>query len=460
MSVTRLTTPALLPESLLTPEQNEAIDRLFEHDETLLIAGVGFGKAIVGLTAARDLLAAGEVRRVLVLAPLKVATLTWGTEPAKWAHIRDDLVAVACGAPTRRNAAVASGARVVVTNFENAVWMLENHGDQFDALLIDEITKLKTVSGTAAKKLRYWVKGLKWRAGMSASPVAESGADIYGQALLLDLGKALGTRKQAFLEKYLVPVDYERRKWVLPPGGELAMALPLQRLVYYANDASYREGLPRLDVRVRELALPEAGQALYDTLARNKVLPEQGVVARSAGVLTNKLYQIAAGGLYAGDAEDRELVWFDPYKIDWACDVVARLPQMHCAVIVYTYTFELDELRKRFPTAPVLGGGAKFTDRDLAAWSKRHHKVLLMHPKSAAHGLNLQYGGHTLIQLSPIWGADPAAQIVGRLRRRGQPSDVVTQHVAVARGTKDEDALAGLEFKGGEEDRAMKQFKK
>lgn len=455
MSSAALQKPNKLPKGLLTPQQNAAITRLYEADETLLIAGVGFGKAIVALTAMTELVKAGELRKILVLAPLRVCQLTWATERHKWEHIDPYDIAVACGTPAARRAAAESDAVVVVTNLENAVWMVENYGHLFDGLLIDEITKLKTVSGTGAKKLRHWVRRLAWRVGMSASPVAEAGTDIYGQALLLDCGAALGTRKETFMRRYFYPTDFQNRNWVPLPGSEEAIAAAMGALIYYADDAGYKQALPPVHDLVAWLDMPDAGWDLYDALrARSRVkVGDVDVLAPSAGVLTQKLYQIAAGGLYGGGDEERQLVWFDPYKINWALGVAAATAGP--VVIVYQYAFQLDELRRRDPSALILGQGSKFTETDLASWSAGRHKHLFMHPNSAAHGLNLQYGSSNLVCLSPVWGADPWQQILGRLQRRGQTAECVTRRTGIARQTVDEKAWGGIAVKGSLEDRQM-----
>lgn len=460
MSSTASPTPSKLPESLLTPEQHEAIDRLYETDETLLIAGVGFGKAVVGLTAIQQLLHDSVLRRVLVVAPLRVCQLTWATERHKWEHIYPDGIAIACGDAKVRAAAMESGCSVVVVNFENLVWAVDNYGHLFDGLLIDEITKLKTVSGVGAKKLRFWVRGLKWRAGMSANPVAETGQDVYAQALLLDLGKALGTRKETFLHRFYYPVDFNRRKWQPLPGTQAAVAELLGDLVYYADDAKYKEDLPPVVDLVDWVDLPAAGWDLYDAITNTGLVKVGNVtaLAPNAGQVSLKQYQIAAGGLYGGEDEERDLLWFDPYKVEWA---LARAEEVDTpVVIVYEFKFQIDELRRRDPRALVLGQGSRFTELELAAWSRGRHKHLFMHQKSAAHGLNLQYGSHTLLCMAPTWGSDPWQQILGRLRRRGQPADHVDRWTAMARGTVDEKAWGGLGVKGEFEALQMAAFKK
>lgn len=442
----------MLSESDLTPAQEQAIDRLYENDSTLLIARVGFGKAVVALTAAQAMIHDGHLQRILVLAPLRVATLTWGTEPAHWAHITVP-VGGACGTPKQRMmAAEDKYHQIVVCNFENVGWILEHYGDSFDGLIIDEITKLKAVGGTAVRKLRNWVKGLSWRVGMTGTPVAEAGEDIYAQALLLDLGAALGTRKEAFRRKYFFPTDFTQRKWAPLPGAERKLSAQLSQLVYMADDAGYWDALPPPNEVILDVELTSYGQDLYDVMAcKSVVVTDEGVevVAESAGVQSGKLCQIAAGGLYDNDGN---LVYDNNVKIGPLTALVDSIDD--AVVIVYQYRFELAALRALWPGAPVLGDGNKVGVELIEQWTRGEHPVLLMHPRSAAHGLNLQYGSHTLIHLSPIWGADPWAQTLGRLRRRGQPH-AVDRYIFMTRGTVEEEILARLASKRAVENEFM-----
>lgn len=441
----------------LTPQQQQAIARLYEHDQTLLVAGVGFGKAVVGLTALQELLRAEAIRRALVVAPLRVATLTWGSEPQVWGHIDDGLVAVACGTPAQRRAAVESGAPVVVTNFENLDWMLRGWGGDFDACLIDEISKCKSAGGGAVRTLRRWMPGLVWRAGMSANPVAECGEDIYAQALLLDGGDALGTRKEAFRGRYMTPLDYQRRKWDWRPGGLEEATARLRGLVWCADDGSYKAALPALRVVPEPVDLDDTTARLYADMSRDGYVDFLGrvITGKSAGVRTLRLHQLAAGVLYAEGEDDA--VWYSSRKMDRAAQIVRDAGGP--VVIVYQYRAELAALRALYPDAPVLGDGQRITAEDIDAWNRGEHAVLLMHPASAAHGINLQYGGNTLVMLSPIWGADPAQQVPGRLWRRGQPASEVVQHILYAPGTVDEAALGGLVIKAEREEQVMRRLK-
>jgi hypothetical protein len=448
MSQTTLKKPKQLSTSYqltpddLKPEQHDAIDYLYGGDG-ILIAGVGFGKAVVGQTAAQELLDDGVLKRVLVLAPLKVCTLTWQLEHLGWSHLEP--VACALGTPAERVAAIESGARIVVLNLENVKWFFRHYGKAhgFDGLLIDELSKLKSAGSAAVKALRPRLGDFAWRAGMSATPVAESGVDIYAQALVIDGGAALGTRQDEFLIKYFYPADYERRNWTLQPGAAERLAAALAGLVFVADDGSYRAGLPELRDEIVNVDLPaDAHQAYSELAAEMCVRLEAGEVeAVNAAVLSGKLLQLAGGAVYDADGEVLRIHSAKFLALRRLIDEAAG-PVMVC----YTYLWQLTELRWSYGNLVVLGDDPA---RAMADWNAGKIKILAVHPKSASHGLNLQAGGHELIILTPIWSADLNEQLVGRLRRRGQLCNFVRRTTIVATGTVDDLVLEGQDRKAG-----------
>lgn len=408
-----------LEKSMLTLEQQKAITRLFEHNQTLLVAGLGFGKAIVGLTALQELHEAGVFKRAVVLAPLRVATSTWACEVDKWAHLKPGLIAVACGGEAQRQKALASSAPVIVINFESAAQLIEEAGEgYFDAMLIDELTKLKSTGGTLFKLLRRWVKTLAWRAGMTATPVAEFGGDIYGQALLLDDGKALGTRKDAFMQEFCTPLDFKGYNWAMRPGAQEKIGAKLAALLYRAEDTSYLESLPELVDMFVPVPLTAAARVVYTTMQKDSVYED--VEAPNEAVKAGKLAQVAAGGLYQNDDDERTLYWRDVTQARLAAvqEFVGSLGEP--VIITYSYGFQLDLLIEAWPDAPVLGGKGRATNKDIEAFNRGEVPVLIGHPKSMGMGLNLQSACRTLVHLSPLYSADLYKQTIGRIHRRGQ----------------------------------------
>ncbi len=193
----------MLTEDDLTKDQYNAIGYLYTNDEILLIAAKGAGKCVIGYTVIRGLTDNGILKRVLVVSTAQVCRETWAKEADKWDHLRGvDYICLAGETPNQRFNLLNGPSKIVICNFENLAWLFETgHADSFDGLLIDEITKLKSVSGVGFKQLRKHLKQFKWRCGMSANPVAQTAEDIYGQMLIIDGGKCLGRNKERFLRK-------------------------------------------------------------------------------------------------------------------------------------------------------------------------------------------------------------------------------------------------------------------
>jgi len=436
---------AKLPKSALTPQQEAAITRLFEHDSTFMVAPLGFGKCVIGQTALQELYLAGAFKRALVIAPLRVVTSTWEVEARHWDHLDAGLFVSAVGGPKQRAAAVASKSPIVMVNFESAAALIKEHGAAFDALLVDELTWLKSSGGELFKVMRPWSKKLKWRAGLTATPVAEHGSDLYGQALILDSGRALGTRREGFMQTYFVPLDYKGYSWGLREGAATQIAQALRGLLYVVDGAEYEATLPPIDDVTLVSVMSPAGCELYEQMSKEGVIEHYGVVAPNEAVRSGKKLQIASGGLYrSADELEKELVWTDP---DMRRANVVQDYADSCdepLIITYTFGFQLQELMRRFPTAPVLGGGRNCTHQDIAAFNAGDIPVLIGHPRSFGMGLNLQGACRTMLHYSPIQSADRYRQVIGRIRRRGQKADVVRRVSFVSDATEELTTLKAL----------------
>lgn len=421
----------------ITPAQDDAITRLVEHDRTLLIAPKGFGKAMVGQTALQELLAENAIRRALVLAPLKVCELTWATEHEKWDHLARVGVAAGAGEVLRQHI-IDGDAEIVVLNFDNLAWFCDTYGKDhgFDALLVDESTKLKSAGGTGFKALRKILATFDWVCAMTADAVAEMGTDIYGQALLVDGGKALGRNQEVFRRRYFYPLDFGQRRWRILPGMEVELTRALGSVLYVAQDAGYEDSLPELREQVIEVDLPPNVRALYDEIEAKGAVVVDGVEieAPSAGVVAAKRRQMCAGAVY--DADGGAHLLHGEKTAEAAAFIDSAVRPL---IVVYAYRFELDWLRACYPDVVVLADNPKAAQD---AWNAGEVRLLALHPDSAGHGLNLQYGGHDMLVLTAPWGADPWEQIIGRIRRRGQPSDHVNRTTIVVRDSVDADCMA------------------
>ena len=426
----------------ITPKQHKLIDALYGGN-VLAIAGKGFGKAMCGQTAAQELIKEGVCERILIVAPLKVCQLTWADEWKKWEHLYAPAMAI--GFPDVRKKAIEGPDNIVVINNENVPWLCDNYDLWewgFDGLLIDEGTKYKSAGATKVRKLRKYLKDFKWRCSLTASPMTETGIDIYAQVLLVDGGKALGRVQDVFRRKYFMTTDFQGYNWTWQPGGEERLAKALQHVIYMADDESYKETLPELQDQIHFVTLPKPAREAYADMSRELVLDFDGeeIEAPTAAVMTQKLQQVAAGAIYDGS---KNAIMLHEEKIQALKRIVKGSGSF---LIAYWFNFELEALKTAFPGIPVLKDAP---NEHMNAWNAGDIKLLAVHPASAGHGLNLQDGGHQMVCLGPIWSLDMWDQLAGRLRRRGQRSPFVKRHTIMAADTVDEiiwDRLQGKEF--------------
>jgi len=444
MSYTPKPKQSLSSPDLLNENQQAAIDRLYNHDQTILVAGMGSGKTVISLTAIADLMADGVLTRVLVFAPLKVCQEVWRQEALKWEHTQGVNVTFCHGSPAQREKVIAAkGPGITLLNFENMAWFFttykKNHG--FDGMLIDELSKLKG-GGKGFKKMRAHVDSFKWLVGMTGTPAAEDFEGLFYQVYAVDKGERFGQRKDLFLRTYFFPTDYNEYNWALLPDGAERIMAKLSDLVYTVPD--YRHELPALTMKKHLVTLPLAPHTLYKNFEKTLVLNIDGHVpqtADNAAVMSGKLQQLASGSMYMEDAYGERV---DVFSLHRAKDVAVRALVdslgTEPVIVTYWYKHELERLEWLFPNAVNLNEpGAN--DR----WNAGKIQVLLVQPMSCSHGLQLQFGGCKMIFFSPIWSNDIVEQMIARVWRKGQVSPVTVWEV-VAVDTIDEliiDRVAG-----------------
>ena len=442
----------------LRPYQDEAADFLYERDRAMILAPVGAGKTAITLTAMQDMLANGVVKRFLVLAPKRVCTDVWPVEQPKWAP--DVPLAVAVGTPKERGAALRSKAQIVVSNYDNIQWLAEQALD-FDAIVFDELTRLKNPSGTRFKALLKVLEPMTIRWGLTGSFTSNGLEDVFGQCKVVDQG-LLGRSKGAFMQQYFVLINKEFGEWA-PRVGALAKVMERIKPVTYVLEAGeYADKLPPL--HVIEVRCDLDDRKPYEKMKADFVVefPDAKAVAANGGVVTGKLQQMASGFVYdtrktASDVPGKFIVtqtpvWFSSHKFD-RLEELLNENQRANTIIAYTYQEEFAELKRRYPHAQTLD------DKEaIQRWNAGRVELLLVHPKSAGHGLNLQFGGSKIIFLSLPWSLELYEQTIGRLHRSGQKHDVWC-YIMLTNKTVDEKIWGALHDKRAIADIAMEELK-
>lgn len=424
--------------------QEEAADFLFEHDRAMMLAWVGAGKTATALTAMQDLILREGVTRWLVVAPKRVATTVWPIEQLKWAP--ELTLAVACGTPKERKAALDSGADVIVTNYDNLQWLADQEF-AFDAVVFDELTKLKNPSGKRFKAIEKLLKPINIRWGLTGSFTSNGLEDVFGQCKIVDQ-KLLGRSKGAFMQQYFLLSTYGGYdEWSPRPG---ALELVMQRIkpaTYVLEPGVYTDTLPPL--HTVELRVELEDRQPYETMKKDFIVqfPDTAAVAQNAAVVTQKLQQMSSGFVYTPEPH-----WFSTHKFDALDDLLEENQHVN-TIIVYNFKEELAELKRRYPHLTTVDDAGA-----IERWNAGVVPLLAVHPKSAGHGLNLQHGGRHMVFLSLPWSLELYEQTVGRLHRSGQRHDVWC-YILMTEKTVDERIWAALHNKRAISNVAMEELK-
>jgi SNF2 family DNA or RNA helicase len=426
-----------------------------------LAAEMGLGKTAAVLKAIRQLLDVGEIKKVLIVAPLRVADHTWPEEIAKWAFARDLTYIVATGDEDDRRIALRQEADIHIINRENLVWLQQHWGRHwpYDMLVYDEASRLKggnkrtkgnvRQDGTKSRRrisefgtLRRMRGFFKKVVLLSGTPAPNGLVDLWGPIFIIDLGQRLGTSKDAFLKRWFVQDRYTYKITPHEWSHDEIMG-KLDDVFFSLKEADYLE-LPPLVPIDHWVDLPPKAMEIYRRMERDMVLEEFDIEAVNNGVLTNKLLQVANGSIYK---EDGSAVRIHEAKLDALESIIAEA-MGRPVLLGYEFKFDLDAIKKRFPFARIFGD----SKNDKKDWDAGRIKLLVTHPASAGHGLNFQFGGNIQVWYGLTWSLELYLQFLKRLHRSGQLADRVFLHRILARRTADESMVRTLGIKGVTQD--------
>jgi SNF2 family DNA or RNA helicase len=370
----------------------------------MILAPVGAGKTAITLTAMTEMIIHGHCDRWLVLAPKRVCTDVWPTEGQKWAP--EFRIAVAVGTPAQRKKAFESDADIVVTNYDN-IPSINPAG--FGGIVFDELTRLKNPSGKRFKHLLKILDQFKIRWGLTGSFTSNGLEDVFGQCKVVDQ-TLLGRSKGAFLQQYFYCVNRDYNDWTPLPQSLPKVMEAIKPATYVLEPGEYKDKLPPLHVVQMRCDLDD--REPYENMKKEYVHEE--ITAPTAAAVTNKLQQLTSGFAYDSQGVAK---WFGRQKFESLRDILDE-NQRDNTIIVYNYKEELAELQRQFNVTTIDAPDA------VERWNAGKIELLAIHPKSAGHGLNLQFGGNKIIFLSLPWSLELFEQTVGRLHRSGQTRDV------------------------------------
>lgn len=436
----------------LHPYQREAVQHIFTHPRSGLFLDMGLGKTATCLTAVKELIDTFCISRVLVIAPLRVARYTWTAEIAEWEHLSSLRAVRILGSPQARRKALAADADIYITNRENVAWLVEECEGKlpFDCVIIDELSSFKNPSAQRFKRLKRAIAFVPWVIGLTGTPAPNGLMDLWAELFLLDQGARLGKTITAYRARYFYPgkrrgmVVYE---YLPKTGAEAAIHSAISDICLSMRKEDLLS-LPPLVVERIPVTLPKETLNKYHRLAKEKVAMLDGnlITALNAVSLSGKLLQMAGGAIYEEGTElapsaTRPFISIHNEKIE---ELKERVDAIQGNVIVaYNYLHE----RTRIMEALAAYNPREInSEADINDWNAGSVKVLIGHPQSIGHGLNLQRGGNHIIFFSPTWNLELYQQFVARLWRQGQTEKVFV-YILVAQGTIDERVCSAIKRK-------------
>lgn len=419
--------------NLLSNQQRKAVNFIKSTPNCALWADMGTGKTISTLTALTDLFNQFDIGRVLVIAPLRVILHTWGQEISQWAHTQGLSHTIIRGTADKRRQLTQANTDIHLINRELVVDLVNSLGKKwhYDTVVIDESSSFKNPSSKRFRALKKALPYINRVIELTGTPASNGLLNLWSQIYLLDTGTRLGRTFTQYKQRHF-EADYMGYNWTVRDNHEDkihdAVSDIVLRLEYpHRSEPNYN------NVTVN---LPTKAQQQYRQLEKEFLLQleDDTIEVLSAAALSGKLMQCVNGAIYTN--EHKEWSEIHQEKLNALDEIVNETSSP--ILIAYNFRHDLARLQKKYPQAQTLD-----SDDAVNQWNKGNIPLLLAHPASAGHGLNLQYGGHTIVWFGLNWSLELYQQFNARLHRQGQTKQVTIHHI-VAENSIDETILKTL----------------
>lgn len=415
--------------------QTRAIDWCIHHPRCGLFLPMGAGKTVITLTAVSALKEKGEVNKVLIIGPIRVARSTWPAEIDKWDHTKHLTYTVIDGPEKNRLKALQNQSDIFIIGKEQAVWLCETVGKSwpFDMVVVDELSTFKNPQAQRFKALKKQVKKFKRFIGLTGTPAPRGIPDLWSQMFLIDAGTRLGKSIGSFRKQYLIPErsnGYIVYSWAVRDGAQKEIEDKVSDVVMSLDQSECCE-LPDLSFINVNITLSKTLKRNYDNFKKELVLEldDNELTASNLGVLCGKLLQYTSGQIYTHDSfkpleniHDEKLI---------ALDDLLTSANGEPVIIYYYYKHEKERIMSLLKSKK-LRVSCLDNEKDVERWNNHELDVLLLHPASAGHGLNLQAGGSVIIWFTlPNFNLELYQQANARLYRQGQMEKVRVYHLLV-----------------------------
>lgn len=427
--------------------QRYCIQKIIDTPKVGLFLDMGLGKTVTTLTALDYLMYQDlEISNALVVAPKRVVTDTWAKECQKWDHLQHLIVSPIIGTPVQRRDAMEKDADLYLVSRDNVKWLIDTlQGDwPYEALVLDELSSFKNPQANRFKAL----KKVAWRnkrvIGLTGTPAPNGYVDLWSQIYLLDRGERLGRTLGDFRRNYCTVIRYDNfSKYTVPKRYARVIDHKIGDICISMTAKDYLK-LPPVYSLTRTVELDKHARDAYEEMKKTAVLEleDSEIIGVTAAAVLNKLLQIANGAIYD---EDKNVNVIHDAKLDALEDLIEEANGQP-VLVFYTYQSDRDRIMQRIPESRVME-----KDQDIDDWNARNVPVMLAHPASCGHGLNLQQGGHIIVWFGLTWSLELYQQANARLNRQGQEKPVMIYHL-LAKDTAETRVMTALKNKSTTQD--------
>lgn len=427
--------------------QKFAIDFIEKNPVSALFLDCGLGKTIITLTAIQNLMYDSfDVRKVLIIAPLRVARNTWSAEIEKWEHLQNLTYSIAVGTEQERLAALHKKADIYIINRENVQWLVENYPFDFDMVVIDELSSFKNHQTKRFRSLLKVRPKVKRIVGLTGTPSSNGLMDLFAEFRLLDMGQRLGRYITHYRDTFFVPDKRNQQiifSYKLKAGAEEEIYRRISDITISMKALDHLQ-MPECVMNEVTVDLSESEKQKYDNLKKDMILSlgDSEIDAVNAASLSNKLLQISNGAIYD---DNKAVTAIHERKLDALEDLIESANGKP-VLVAYWFKHDFERIAERLHKLHIPFSAMDSAD-SIQRWNRGELPVALIHPASAGHGLNLQAGGSTLIWFGLTWSLELYQQTNARLWRQGQKSEMVVIHHIVTKGTIDERVMQALQAK-------------
>lgn len=430
--------------------QKYCIQYILDHPIAAIFLDCGLGKTSITLSAIEQLMYDSfEIHKVLVVAPLRVALVSWPDEIRKWKSFKHLRYSVVVGSAKERKAALEEEADIYMINRENLQWLIEKSDMpfDFDMVVLDELSSFKNWSSKRFKAFMKVRPRVKRVVGLTGTPSSNGLMDLFAEFKCLDMGKHLGRFISQYRLNYFKPDRMNGQivySYKLLPGAEQQIYEKISDITISMKALDHLQ-MPELISTRYPVYMDEDEQQVYADLKQDLIIPyleQESITAANAASLTGKLCQMANGCVYSDDGNE---VLFHDRKLDALEDMI-EAANGKPVMVAYWFKHDLTRIIKRLQQMGVVFQKLD-SEESMRKWNAGELEVALVHPSSMGHGTNLQSGGNSLIWFGLTWSLELYQQTIARLWRQGQKAEtVVVQHIITA-DTVDEDILAALSSK-------------